>query len=187
MIGLGNKAGGFDPADQEMAETLSVAIVEALTRFRAEKQAISIGRLYRVLSRVNEAIVRAQDRETLFGQICRVVVEEGRFKMAWIGVVDQEEGLIKAVAQHGLDQGYLERIRIPLRKSPESLGPTGIAVREGKYDVCNDIANDPRMTPWREEALRRGYRSSGSFPLQVGSKVIGCLIDVCGSPGFLYR
>jgi PAS domain S-box-containing protein len=184
LVGLGNKPGGFDPADQEMAETLSLAIAEALTRLRAEKQAVSITRLYRVLSKVYEAIVRAQDRETLFGEICRVVVEEGRFKMAWIGVVDQEEGIIKAVAQHGLDQGHVEKIRIPLRKSPESLGPTGIAVQKGKYDVCNDIAGDPRMIPWREEALRRGYRSSGSFPLQVGSKVIGCLSMYAGAPGF---
>jgi PAS domain S-box-containing protein len=184
LVGLGNKAGGFEPADQEMAETLSVAIAEALTRLRTERRETSISRLYRVLSKVNEAIVRAQDRETLFGQICRVMVEEGRFKMAWIGLVDQEEGLVKAVAQHGLDQGYLERIRIPLRKSPESLGPTGIAVREGKYDVCNDIANDPRMTPWREQALSRGYLSSGSFPLRVGSKVIGCLTMYAEVPGF---
>ena len=184
LIGLGNKAGGFEPADQEVAETFSVAIVEALTRFRAEEQVISIGRLYRVLSKVNEAIVRAQDRETLFGEICRVVVEEGRFKMAWIGLVDRQEGSIKAVAQHGLDAGYLEKIRIPLRESPESRGPTGIAIREGKYDICNDIANEPRMAPWREEALSRGYRSAGSFPLRVGSEVIGCLTIYAGDPGF---
>jgi PAS domain S-box-containing protein len=184
LVGLGNKAGGFEPADQEMAETLSVAIAEALTRLRTERRETSISRLYRVLSKVNEAIVRARDRETLFGEICRVMVEEGRFKMAWIGLVDQEEGLVKAVAQHGLDQGYLERIRIPLRKSPESLGPTGIAVREGKYDVCNDIANDPRMSHWREPALSRGYRASGSFPLQVGSKVIGCLTMYAEAPSF---
>jgi PAS domain S-box-containing protein len=184
VICLGNKAGGFDPADQEKVETLSVAIVEALMRLRAEKQATSIGRLYRVLSKVNEAIVRAQDRETLFGQICRVVVEEGRFRMAWIGLVDQEEGSIKAVAQYGSDEGYLERFRIPLRDAAECRGPIGTAVREGKYDVCNDIANDPRTSPWREEALARGYRSAGSFALRVGSEVIGSLSMYAGKPGF---
>ena len=161
-----------------------MAIVEALMRFRAENQAISIGRLYRLLSRVNEAIVRAQDQETLFRQICRIAVEEGRFKMAWIGIVDQEEDSVKAVAQYGLEEGYLERIRISLREGPESRGPTGTAVREGKYDICNDIANDPRMSPWREEALPRGYRSSGSFPLRVGSEVIGSLTMYAGEPGF---
>lgn len=184
LIGLYNKAGGFDPADQEMAETLSVAIVEALTRLRAEEQVISIGRLYQVLSKVNEAIVRAQDRETLFRQICRVVVEEGRFKMAWIGLVDRQEGSIKAVAQHGSDEGYLEKLRISLRGAAKCRSLLGTALREGKYDVCNDIANDPRVSSWREEALSRGYRSAGSFPLRVGSGVIGSLSMYAGKPGF---
>jgi len=184
LICLANKSGGFTEADQGVAETLSGAVVEALMRFRAEKQVVTSGRLYRVLSKVNEAIVRAQDQNTLFKQICRIAVKEGLFRMAWIGVVDREEGLVKAVAQHGLDEGYLERLRIPLRDAPESRGPTGTAVREGKYDICNDIANDPRMSPWREEALRRNYRSSGSFPLRVGSKVIGALTMYAGEPSF---
>ncbi len=37
LIVLANKAAGYDPADQEMVETLSVAIVEALMRKRAEE------------------------------------------------------------------------------------------------------------------------------------------------------
>ncbi|MFP3868606.1 MAG: PAS domain S-box protein [Desulfobacteraceae bacterium] len=37
LVGLGNKAGGYTSTDQEAAETLSVAIVEAFQRQRAEK------------------------------------------------------------------------------------------------------------------------------------------------------
>ena len=184
LIGLANKEGGYTEADQEVIESLSIAIVEALMRFRAENKAARFSRLYRFLSQVNEAIVRAPDQETLFRQICRIAVEEGRFRMAWIGVVDQEKGFVKAVAQHGLAEGYLEKLKIPLVDSPESRGPTGTAVREGRHDICNDFANDPRMSPWREEALKRGYRSSGSFPLRVGSRVIGSLTMYAGEPGF---
>ena len=114
LIGLANKEGGYTKADQEVIESLSVAIVEALMRFRAENKAARFSRLYRLLSQVNEAIVRAPDQATLFQQICRIAVEEGLFKMAWIGVVDQESGLVKAVAQHGLEEGYLEKLKISL-------------------------------------------------------------------------
>ncbi len=62
LIGLGNKAGGFAEADRQALETLAAAIIEALGRFRAEAKAAVIGRLYRVLSRVNETIVRVHDR-----------------------------------------------------------------------------------------------------------------------------
>jgi len=67
---------------------------------------------------------------------------------------------------------------------PEGRGPSGTAVREGRYDVCNDIAGDPRMAPWREAAAARGFRSSAAFPLKVDSKVVGVLSVYAGKPGF---
>jgi PAS domain S-box-containing protein len=158
--------------------------LDITARKRAEEQVVSIGRMYRMLSKVNEAIVRVTDRDELFRQICRIAVEEGLFRMAWIGMVDQEQGVVKSVAQYGLDEGYLEKIRIPLRKGPESRGPTGTAAREGRYDVCNHIADDPRMAPWRQRALERGYHSSGAFPLRIGSQVVGTITMYAGEPGF---
>ena len=142
-------------------------------RRQAERQAESLGRLYRFLSRVNETIVRARDREGLYREVCRVAVEEGRFRMAWVGLVDPEAQAIKVAAQFGFEEGYLENLVIPLADVPEGRGPTGTAVREGRLDVCNDYAAEPRMAPWREAALARGYRSSAAFPLRVASKVVG--------------
>jgi PAS domain S-box-containing protein len=186
MIGLGNKEGGFARSDLEMVETLSFAIVEALMRFRAEKQAQSRGRLYRFLSRVNETIVRAPDRETLFQQVCRIAVEEG-FHMAWIGLTDPASQAVRAVANYGFEEGYLESLVIPLADVPEGRGPTGVAAREARVDICNDFATDPRMAPWREKALARGYRSSGAFPLRVGSQVVGVLTLYADRPEFFSR
>jgi signal transduction histidine kinase len=40
------------------------------------------------------------------------------------------------------------------------------------------------MTPWREQALAREYRSSAAFPLRVGSEVLGALTLYSGEPGF---
>jgi PAS domain S-box-containing protein len=157
---------------------------EIVERQLAEEQAESIGRLYRLLSQVNEAIVRAPDQETLFKQICRIAVEEGLFRMAWVGLIDPSGRQVRAVTQYGFDEGYLETLVIPLADVPQSRGPTGIAVREGRFDVCNDFAAEPRMAPWRERALARGYRSSGAFPLRVGGKVVGALTLYAERPGF---
>ena len=184
LIGLANKAGGFDTADQEALDTLAVAIVEALMRFRAEKKALSASRLYRLLSEVNETIVRASGQSTLFQEVCRIAVESGGFRLAWIGTIDPDHSAVKAVARYGFEDGYLEDLLIPLEDVPESRGPTGVAVREARYDVCNDLVTDPRMAPWREKALARGYRSSGAFPLRVGAKVVGALTLYADRPGF---
>ena len=71
-----------------------------------------------------------------------------------------------------------------MEDGPESQGPTGTAVREDRYDICNDFATDPRMAPWRETALDRGYGSSGAFPLRIGKRVVGTISLYASRPGF---
>ena len=46
------------------------------------------------------------------------------------------------------------------------MGLPGPAFRTGNYFVCNNIDSDPRMEPWRENALIRGYRSVIAFPIK---------------------
>lgn len=173
---------------KERTAELSAAIEQLLRevedRQLAEQQAESIGRLYRLLSKVNEAIVRAQDPEGLFRQACRIMMEEGDFLLCWIGRVDWEAGLIRAAAQYDLVDDYPQTITIAMEDVPEGRGPTGVAVREGRWDVCLDIAGDPRMAPWRKQALARGFRSSAAFPLFVGGKVEGVLTLYSGQTGF---
>ncbi|MEJ2672556.1 MAG: GAF domain-containing protein [Deltaproteobacteria bacterium] len=161
--------------------------VDITARKQAENQALSLGRMYRMLSKANEAIVRLAgegDKDVLFRQICRIMMEEGDFLLAWIGLKDPQTRLIKAAAQYDLNDDYLQNISIPYDDVPEGCGPTGTAVRTGRFDVCNDLAADPRMAPWRELALARSFRSTAAFPLRVGSQVVGVLSVYAGRPGF---
>ena len=159
--------------------------VDVTPRKRAEEQALSLGRMYRMLSEVNEAVVRiGGDKERLFRQVCRIMMEEGDFLLSWIGLVNWETRLIEAATQYNLDDDYLQNLTIPIDDVPEGRGPAGTAVREDRFDICNDYANDPRMAPWREPALARGFRSSGAFPLRVGSKIVGILNVYSDRPGF---
>jgi signal transduction histidine kinase len=93
--------------------------------------------------------------------------------MAWVGSVDPATALVKPVAYRGLERGYLKDLRISVSDDPEGLGPTGSALRQARHFVCNDIATDPRMLPWRKEASQRGYRSSAAFPILVLGQVAG--------------
>ena len=168
----------------ELQETVAQLEEEMHDRQQAEQQAASRGRLYRLLSRVNEAIVRADDQEGLFRQTCRIMMEEGDFLLCWIGRVDREAGLVRAAAQFDLVDAYPQNITISLADVPEGRGPSGVAVREGRWDVCPDVAADPRMAPWREQALARGFRSSAAFPLFMGGRVEGVLTLYSGQKDF---
>lgn len=131
---------------------------------RAEAQILRLNRLYSVLSKVNEAIVRIHAPEKLYERICRIAVEDGQFKMAWIGLVDPATFSVSPVVSYGDTGGYLHNIRIYASDVPEGRGPTGKAVFEGKYSICSDIERDPYMLPWRDKALQHGFRSSAASP-----------------------
>jgi len=109
----------------------------------------------------------------LFEEACRIAVEDGGFRMAWIGLADPTSRRVLPAAHAGVTNDYLERLDIVLGDDARGRGPTGSAVRAGKHMACNDIENDPHMTPWREDALRNGYRSSATFPLKVLGEVRG--------------
>ena len=144
-------------------------------RKRAEQKIRRLDRLYVTLAAVNRGMVRALTRESLFAGICRVAVEEGGFRMAWVGLIDETDQLVWPVASAGHEDGYLSGLKVAYLDEELGRGPTGTAVREGRCVICQDIAGDPRMVPWRVSALERGYRSSACVPIRQGGAVIGAL------------
>src|SRR5450756_2857080 len=81
------------------------------------------------------------------------------------------------VARAGVDEGYLDNMQLTARDdAPDRCEMVARALREKTAVVCNDIDTDPQMARWREEALRRSYRSVVVFPLQFDDKVLGVLL-----------
>ncbi|MBK9207058.1 MAG: PAS domain S-box protein [Anaerolineales bacterium] len=149
--------------------------IDITERKQAEAKVIRANRMYATISQINQAIVRAQDRDGLFTDICHIAINYGKFRMAWIGLTDETNGNIRPVIFAGEEQGYLADLHITAHDQALGGGPTGTAIREGRCVISQDIANDPHMLPWREQALKRGYRSSASVPLQQKKRTIGAL------------
>ncbi len=161
-----------------------VLAIDVTERNRLEERTQNLSRLYAVLSQVNQEIVRHKSRDELFREICRVTVEHGRFHMVWIGLVTDDSATVKPVAHFGHEDGYLQGISISTGTDPSGMGPTATAIREGRLTTCDDISTDPRMLPWRDRALRRGYRSSAAVPFSCRGKVMGTLNLYASEPGF---
>ena len=153
------------------------SIVHDITdRKKAEASIVRVNRLYAVISQINQAIVRYKDKETLLNETCRIAIEFGQFQMAWIGLVDEVSKTVIPSVIRGNEDGYLSKIRkISLGEGPEGQGPTGIALRNGNWFVCNDIEHDPLMELWRNEAILRGYRSSIALPVTQAGKVVAAI------------
>ena len=159
-------------------------IHESVDHPRAEALNITINQLNTVISATNKAIVHIHDKKELLSEICRIVVDTGGLKMAWAGCVNEKKHLIEPVASHGHIDGYLDSIAISTDPVLEGKNPTGTAFREKTHNFCNDIATDPKMAPWRDGALQRGYRSLAAFPFAPDTKNAGVLTFYASEPGF---
>jgi C4-dicarboxylate-specific signal transduction histidine kinase len=159
---------------KELAENIENLTAEIVEREKAQESVLRLNRLYAVVSETNQAIIRTKDRETLFNDFCRIAVEHGSFKLAWVGLVDAESGNLTIVASKGAI-GYLDDIRITVNEEPTGIGPTGISVREGTYYICNDFLGSPITRPWHERGRAHGIRASASIALREEGRVIGAL------------
>lgn len=146
-------------------------LIDITEQKKSEEAIVRLNRLYAVISQVNQAILRTKNKYQLLEDICSISIEFGKFRMAWIGVVDEKTKKVIPITIKGTEDNYLSLIRpISLDESPEGSGPTGKAFRDGHYFVCNDIEHDPAMIPWKKEALKRDYRSSISLPIKQFGK-----------------
>jgi PAS domain S-box-containing protein len=161
-----------------------ISVFEDITpRKLAEFRLNRLNRLHTVLSRTGEAVVRSRSRQDLYERLCRIVVEDGRLRMALVVELDEASGLVRQAAFYGESLEYLAELKITL-EGLLSLGTIGTALRTGNQDFCNDFANDPRMAPWRDRALHFGFLAAASIPLKLGEVTIGALVLFSGEAGY---
>jgi len=140
-----------------------------------------INRALRTLSNCNQALIHATSEPELLQEICRVTVEDGGYRMAWVGLLEKSPATaIRVVAVEGHEDNYLKDLQIEASDSPSGRGPTGTAIRTGRPAVCRNIATDPSFALWRTEAMKRGYRSSVALPLVSNNVTIGALTIYSG-------
>ena len=162
------------------ADGAIVRLVGALLDITERKQAEDhLGRLNRTLQTLyqcNQALVHATDEYELLQAACRILVEVGGLRMAWVGYreVDLEKS-IRPVAQAGYNEGYVESVKATWEDTERGHGPTGIAIRTGKPSWTQNIQTDSSIAPWRAEALKRGYGSNISLPLMSDGATFGAL------------
>ncbi|MGK0690475.1 MAG: PAS domain S-box protein, partial [Aquificaceae bacterium] len=131
-------------------------------------------RMYKTLSSVNHIILQAKDKEELLRWFCKTATEEGMFRMAWVGLLD-EEGNVKPLCSSGYVENYLSSLNINIYDESVNKGPTARAIIEGRMQVNNDTETNPAMAPWREEMLKRNYLSSCAQPIRFKGKIIGAI------------
>lgn len=140
-----------------------------------EQEIDRLNRLNSALSRVNQAISRHQTREDLFRNVCRVLGEQGGFRLVWIGTATSDNTKLTPVAVWGDDEGNLGKLEIHLDDPRHRHGPSVVAFRENRPYISNDALAETTSSSWRDEIKQKGIRASASFPVHEANRVVGTL------------
>ncbi|MBV9105467.1 MAG: PAS domain S-box protein [Verrucomicrobia bacterium] len=174
---LGMFAGKF--LGQDTLEVLGMAadgIAQGIERKRAEEKLARLNRTLQTLYQCNQALVRATEEYELLRSVCRILVEAGGLRMAWVGYREfNQDKTVRPIAQAGYEAGYLGRINITWGDTAMGQGPTGSAIRTGATTWSRDNLTDRHLAPWRAEDLRHGYASSIALPLVSHGEAFGAL------------
>ena len=145
-------------------------------RKRAEEKLAGLNRTLQTLYQCDQALVRATEEQDLLRSVCRILVEVGGLRMAWVGYREfNENKTVQPVAHAGYEAGYLGRVNVTWEDTDRGRGPVGTAIRTGTTSWNRGISTDPNMAPWRTEALKRRYACCISLPLMSHGEAFGAL------------
>ena len=160
----------------ESSGTLLTAVVRDITqRVQQEDRIARLTRLYATLSGVNSAIVRIPDESSLYSEICRIAVEDGKLAQAWVGIYDADAKDIVLVA--GAGRGAREGRYHLDPESPEGRGLPALAVLEKRMVWDNDLAARPDLgIGLRKDAIAHGARAGAALPFVLDNAVRAVMV-----------
>ena len=132
--------------------------------------------LYLALSQCTQAIVQSHDRQALFEKICRIIVDFGHAKLAWVGQVEPESRQVKVTAAVGTGLEYLSQVSISADPTkPNGRGPCGTAIATDQPFWLQDFQTNPVATLWHASASEFSWKAAAFLPLHSEGKVVACL------------
>ena len=178
------KRGATDYVVKSNLARLPTALMRAVGEAENRRRNAHLSGVRAVQSATASAIVRNPDPQKLFEAACKIAVEQGHFRLAWMGRVALEASTLEPVAWSGHNEGYLEKVaRLAVRVPQEDCRGKGETLKRFGSIVVNDIREE-KLFILKEEALARGYRSMIALPLITGHRVAAVFKIYAAEPGF---
>lgn len=136
-----------------------------------------VNRSLRSFSACTKAMTRIDDELELMEEICRICVEVGGHKMAWVAFGDSNpEKTLRSVAHWGAQGCFLDDLQASWADTERGRGPAGTSIRTGKITIFHNLLTNPLYRPWREAVEKCGYTSCIALPLIENGKTFGSLV-----------
>ncbi len=163
----------FDPAG-EVVSALCVGR-DVTDRKRAEHGQKRLIRSLRLISMNNQLLIHAQEEATLLADVCRLIVEVGNYRLAWISLGQGQSGVHRPTARFSAAEGQFESLDAAIPDEFWSSGPGAGVPARGEPEIVQDIGAEPRLLRWRELLLTRGLQSCMTLPLRDTRGMLGSI------------
>ena len=160
--------------EQTAIQATAVDITEAR---RTRLMLARLNRICAMMAELHRAVADTKNKPCLFQEACRVAVEIGGFQRACVALFHGETGALEVVAQAIARDGY------PASAPSGRNCPAAVSLREGHHFICQDIAGDPAMEPFLDDAARCGLRSVAALPFRTRGCVAGGFWVFSAEPG----
>jgi diguanylate cyclase (GGDEF)-like protein len=181
------KSGAIDYVLKGNPKRLVPAVKRALadaelrrTSQLAERQVARLTRVLQMLSGINAAVVRIQNRDDLLKETCRLAHRVGGYAIAMVALINPTTRMARAVGWAGCD--FLANSDDEFPVADHEAGDTsmlGRVMRTGHAALCEDIKQSPFVIDGREELIEAGVRSLACLPLRVDGTPVGSFL--CGT------
>jgi diguanylate cyclase (GGDEF)-like protein/PAS domain S-box-containing protein len=140
---------------------------------------LNLARLNRelmMLSKCNEVLMHMTDETALIVEICRIVVDVGGYKMAWVGYAESDaEHSITAQASFGATDFFLLNQNMSWSDHlANELSPAAQTIRSGQVTAVSDVMQAPDYLG-KELAAQLGFRALVYLPLNNKGHTYGLL------------
>ncbi len=117
---------------------------------------------------IMRVLVRAKTEHEVFVAVCEAATRQDFYDLAWIGLPRQDvRRTVLVAASAGGPRRHLEDVDISWGDVPQGRGPTGIALRTGQLQICNEGPVNPGQEPWHLWMRNLDLRSSLALPIRL--------------------
>ena len=132
-----------------------------------------VNRLLRTGQSIGRMLGRVRGRDAILEEACRILVEEGGVRGAWIGV-PEPDGSVRPAAGCGIAPASLLGSS-RWDDTPHGNGLVGRALRLGVPGVAHDVHEMPSLKPWQEYYTENGIASLAVLPVKVREATVAAI------------
>ena len=154
----------------------------------AERRVARVTGVLQMLSGINAAVVRIQDRAELLKEACRLATRVGGYSVAMIAMIDSNTRTARAVATGGMEIAVMANAVFTVAASEaQDTSLTGSVIRSGEAVLCDDLASSEKAVHGRDELLRNGIHSLAALPLLIDQTAVGAFLVGTVEAGLIGR